>query len=201
MVVFRRWLKPWASLCLGLYGVGIPALFLSVLIVNRKEIKVDQALRKQGLGYTRASNPHFVMRRRFQKLYSDFKPGSCPGRAVESVFLETAALITGAVGGFPCADQYCWRMVLLTRKFMLVSTTVMFNSLPLFQVRSKPEMFVASFPRLNCCCVHILIYPRPPPSPFACAVRGVRVRHVRVLHLAHVGFALPIPRERSPDIL
>ena len=71
-----RWLKPWASLCLGLYGVGIPALFLTVLIFYRKEIKVDQVLRKQGLGYTRASNPHFVMRRRFQKLYSDFKPGA-----------------------------------------------------------------------------------------------------------------------------
>ena len=38
---------------------------------------MHMTLRKQGLGYTRASNPHFVMRRRFQKLYSDFKSGRC----------------------------------------------------------------------------------------------------------------------------
>ena len=42
---------------------------------------------------------------RFQKLYSDFK-----------------------------SERFGWRMVLLARKLMLVSTTVMFNQLPLFQV-------------------------------------------------------------------
>ena len=42
---------------------------------------------------------------RFQKLYSDFK-----------------------------SERFGWRMVLMARKLMLVSTTVMFNQLPLFQV-------------------------------------------------------------------
>jgi hypothetical protein len=42
---------------------------------------------------------------RYQKLYSDFK-----------------------------SEWFGWRMVLLSRKFLLVSTTVMFNTLPLFQV-------------------------------------------------------------------
>jgi hypothetical protein len=42
---------------------------------------------------------------RFQKLYSDFK-----------------------------SERFYWRMFLLARKLMLVSTTIMFNQLPLFQV-------------------------------------------------------------------
>jgi hypothetical protein len=57
-------LKLWATVSLCVYGIGTPALFLSVLTYYRKEIKVDQVLRKTGLGYTRASNPHFAMRRR-----------------------------------------------------------------------------------------------------------------------------------------
>ncbi len=47
------------------YGIGTPAMFLVVLVHYRREIKVDQVLRKTGLGYTRASNPHFAMRRRY----------------------------------------------------------------------------------------------------------------------------------------
>ena len=54
----------WATISLCVYGVGTPAMFLTVLTYYRKEIKVDQVLRKTGLGYTRASNPHFAMRRR-----------------------------------------------------------------------------------------------------------------------------------------
>ena len=59
-----RWLKLWATVSLCVYGIGTPSLFLCVLVHYRKAFKVDQVLRKTGLGYTRASNPHFVMRRR-----------------------------------------------------------------------------------------------------------------------------------------
>jgi hypothetical protein len=62
-------------------------------------------LRKQALGYSASSNPYFAMRRRFQKLYSDFKP-----------------------------HRYLWRLVYIARKFLLGGTTVMFNKYPLFQV-------------------------------------------------------------------
>jgi hypothetical protein len=54
----------WATISLCVYGIGTPAMFLVTLVYYRKEIKVDQVLRKTGLGYTRASNPHFAMRRR-----------------------------------------------------------------------------------------------------------------------------------------
>ena len=60
-----RWLKMWATISLCVYGIGTPAMFLVVLVHYRREIKVDQVLRKTGLGYTRASNPHFAMRRRY----------------------------------------------------------------------------------------------------------------------------------------
>ncbi len=60
-----RWLRMWAMISLCVYGIGTPAIFLMTLGYYRKEIKVDQVLRKSGLGYTRASNPHFAMRRRY----------------------------------------------------------------------------------------------------------------------------------------
>ncbi len=60
-----RWLRRWASVSLGAYGVGTPLMFLVVLVRLRKSIRMDQILRRSGLGYTRASNPHFAMRRRY----------------------------------------------------------------------------------------------------------------------------------------
>ncbi len=65
-----------------------------------------QDLRKQALGYSAASNPYFTIRRRFQKLYSDFKP-----------------------------TRHYWRLILLSRKLSLAATTAMFTDHPMFQVR------------------------------------------------------------------
>ena len=45
------WLRKWALVTLPAYGIGIPAMFICVLVYYRKEIIVDQSLRKQGLGY------------------------------------------------------------------------------------------------------------------------------------------------------
>ena len=108
----HSWLHKWCAVTLPVYGLGIPGMFIAVLTMYRREIAVDQLLRKQGLGYTAASNPHFAVRRRFQKLYSDFKP-----------------------------DRYYWRMLLLTRKFLLVGTTVLFTSYPIFQVNKCRNLF------------------------------------------------------------
>jgi hypothetical protein len=64
-----------------------------------------QSLRRQALGTTTASNPFYFVRRRFQKLYSDFEP-----------------------------NRKYWRILVLIRKIMLAFTTVLFVKWPIFQV-------------------------------------------------------------------
>ena len=56
-------------------------------------------------GFSASTNPYFDTRKRFQKLYVDFR--------VEFVY---------------------WRLVLLGRKLLLVITAIMFNQNPMFQV-------------------------------------------------------------------
>lgn len=64
----------------------------------------SQGLRRQALGNSVASNPFYFVRRRFQKLYSDFKP-----------------------------NMKYWRLLLLIRKLCLAFTTVLFIKWPIFQ--------------------------------------------------------------------
>jgi hypothetical protein len=64
-----------------------------------------QDLRAQALGYTAASNPYYHIRRRFQKLYSDFKP-----------------------------NKSYWRLILIMRKLCLAGCTTLLKKFPAFQV-------------------------------------------------------------------
>jgi hypothetical protein len=62
-------LKPWAYGSLVAYTLGLPAVFAGILVVYRREILADQELRSNSAGNSRASNPHFSVRQRFQELY------------------------------------------------------------------------------------------------------------------------------------
>ena len=84
-------MKPAAGLALVVYAGGIPTAFLLILFKYRVGIRTDQELKLQGLGNSASSNPHFHLRRRFQKLYSVFEP-----------------------------TKTWWRLVLMARKFLLV---------------------------------------------------------------------------------
>jgi hypothetical protein len=66
---------PWSIASIAAYGVGIPLVFMYVLGVYKREIKADQELRMSGLGDTRAENPQLSVRKRYQKLYNDFRCG------------------------------------------------------------------------------------------------------------------------------
>lgn len=57
-----------------LYGVGLPLTFLGILYRYRYEMFMDQLLRIRNEGETGLTNPHIHIRRRFRKLYEDFKP-------------------------------------------------------------------------------------------------------------------------------
>ena len=63
-----------AGLMLALYAVGIPCLFGFILLRHRTGIQYDQLLRQKGEGDTALTNPYLFLRRRYGKLYSDFKP-------------------------------------------------------------------------------------------------------------------------------
>ena len=63
-----------ASLSLSLYGGGLPVLFAFFLWRHRDAITADQKLRMKGEGETSLTNPNISIRRRFRKLYEDYKP-------------------------------------------------------------------------------------------------------------------------------
>ena len=107
--------------------------------------------------------------RRFQKLYSDFK-----------------------------SERFGWRMVLLFRKLLLVSTTVMFNTLPLFQVGPLSSCTVESLCSAADSVHECVVCPW---WSIRCAVRGVCVHHVLGVHPALVGHAVPAAGERAADLL
>jgi hypothetical protein len=112
---YRR-LLPWGVVCMVVYGVGIPALFAYILYKNRVSIKGDQSLRAVGLGFSEASNPYFNVRKRYQKLYVDFRPAYTH-----------------------------WRLVLLLRKLLLVFTAIMFNQFAMFQAALSVAVMFASY--------------------------------------------------------
>ena len=59
---------------LGVYGVGLPLSFSYFLWKHNDAISADQALRVRGEGETSLTNPNISVRRRFRKLYEDYKP-------------------------------------------------------------------------------------------------------------------------------
>ena len=97
-------MRPFAYLSLVFYAIGFPVLFAFILYKYRNEIRADQELRMRGTGNSRATNPYFHIRQRFQKLYGVFSP-----------------------------DYTYWRLVLLGRKFGIAGVAIMFSSTPGFQ--------------------------------------------------------------------
>ncbi len=57
-------LVPLAVAAFVLYGLGVPCLYGVLLYRYRVEIRADQNLRVQALGFTRGTNPHFSVRQR-----------------------------------------------------------------------------------------------------------------------------------------
>lgn len=109
-------LVPAGIVTLVVYGLGIPAVILGVFVSHRTAIRADQDLFAVGAGGSRATNPFFEVRKRYRKLYKDFRP-----------------------------QFYYWRLVLLTRKFVLALTMILFNELPLFQATLSVTVLFLSY--------------------------------------------------------
>ena len=97
-------LQPLSVLSICIYGVGIPLMFLAVLASYRREVCADQKLRAIGLGDVADENPQLFVRKRYQKLYNDFQP-----------------------------EFYYWRLVLISRKLLLVLCSTFFSRDPMLQ--------------------------------------------------------------------
>jgi hypothetical protein len=67
-------MKRVAALMIIVYALGIPCAFALILFSHRKGIRFDQILRQKGEGETALTNPYLHLRRRYGKLYSDYKP-------------------------------------------------------------------------------------------------------------------------------
>lgn len=104
----------WASL--ALYGVGIPLFFGVVVFYFRAEIRFDQALKARGEGDNDVSNPAFHIRKRYKKVYEDFRP-----------------------------QRYYWRIVLIARKAALATVALLFNTNPMFQASLSIAVIFASY--------------------------------------------------------
>lgn len=109
-------IRKWAVASAVLYAAGIPLVFAWLLFSHRREIQADQQLRVRGQGNSRALNPYFPVRQRYQKLYSVFRP-----------------------------ETYYWRLVLMARKFCIAGVAIMFNSVPMFQASLSVGIIFLSY--------------------------------------------------------
>ena len=100
----QQQLMPYAALSLLVYGLGIPAMFLLVLYRNRDAVRRDQTLWLIGRGTRRLDNPDFSVRQRYARLYQDYR-----------------------------VEHPWWRLVLLSRKLVLVAVTVLARNNSMFQ--------------------------------------------------------------------
>jgi hypothetical protein len=100
-------LQPLAILFLVMYTFGFPAFIAYVLWNNHMLVIEDQYLRAKGVGTNRATNPDcYDMRKRYSKLYFQFKPRFAP----------------------------YWILLLITRKFWVAFAALMFRGSPSFQL-------------------------------------------------------------------
>jgi hypothetical protein len=87
-----------ASATILVYVLGLPVVLGVILVRNWLKVTQDQRLRERGEGDSALTNPHFQFRRRYRKVYEDFRP-----------------------------QRAYWKVVLLMRKLGLGLITVLAN--------------------------------------------------------------------------
>lgn len=87
-----------------LYSVGYPLFVAFILIKNSDRVKEDQLLRAKDTGNSHATNPTcYAFRKRYHLLYYQYKP-----------------------------DYYYWILVILSRKFLIATSGLLFRRTPVF---------------------------------------------------------------------
>ena len=94
-------MRSWALVGLVAYGLGIPALFATIIYMYGARMQLDQALRIRNLSGSRDTNPYYDMQKRYKRLYFKFKP-----------------------------EYHYWILVVLGRKFLIVAFTFVLQRRP-----------------------------------------------------------------------
>jgi len=98
-------LIPWAYACVLAYSMGFP-VFIWLKFKRYKEVIFeDQVLFAQDRGRSASTNPNFAFRKRYSKLYKNYKP-----------------------------DKWYWVIIILVKKLGLCFTGLMFKRNPTFQL-------------------------------------------------------------------
>jgi hypothetical protein len=63
-----------AAITIVYYVLGMPVACAVVLARNWLKVQQDQRLRERGEGDSALTNPHFHFRRRYRKVYEDYRP-------------------------------------------------------------------------------------------------------------------------------
>ena len=109
-------LVPWGIGSLVVYGVGVPAAFAWVLWRHRGAMERDVTLWAAGKGDSDATNADYGVRRRYGRLYLDYK-----------------------------SRYFYWKLVLLARKAALVFVTIMFSNNPMFQSSCALSVIIVAY--------------------------------------------------------
>ena len=109
-------LRKWSIASAILYSLGIPCVFGVVLFLHQREIVEDQRLLVRGTGGSAQSNPYFHIRQRFNQLYESFAPGFA-----------------------------YWRLVLILRKFLIVTVAVTLIASPMLQASLSVGIVFVSY--------------------------------------------------------
>jgi hypothetical protein len=111
-------LVPWAWVFLFVYVLAYPFGIYSWLRHHRQVVKVDQLLRAYGYGHSEKTSDrrHFEFRRMFHKVYYHFKPG-----------------------------KWYWISVIISRKFFIAITALLFRSTPGYQLAMIVLVLFASY--------------------------------------------------------
>merc|ERR1711871_1656892 len=98
-------LVPWAVIVGTSVTVGFPAFVAVVMWFNGGGIRKDQILAAHETGHSSNTNPHFMLRKSFSRLYAYYRP-----------------------------ECYYWMLVVLARKFAIAMIALVFQSFPSFQL-------------------------------------------------------------------
>mgnify|MGYP005991323017 CR=1 FL=1 len=111
-------LLPFAFVFLLVYVMAYPALIYAWLRRSRHIVKVDQLLRAYGYGHDEKTSDrlHHQFRRMFHKVYYHFKP-----------------------------DKWYWITVIISRKFLIAITALLFRSTPGYQLAMIVLVLFASY--------------------------------------------------------
>ncbi|EGZ21734.1 hypothetical protein PHYSODRAFT_490482 [Phytophthora sojae] len=110
-------LFPFAVLAFIIYSLGYPLFVLLTLSRNRALVMEDQLLRAMQRGTSRRTNPNcWVFRKKFSKLYYQFKP-----------------------------EYWYWMVLIILRKFLLAGIGLLFRQDPVFQLATATFVLFVNY--------------------------------------------------------